>query len=353
MQHPSAYSTHSKPMAESHQRPLRIGILGTARIARFFIAGVSPSNSAKVSAVASRSIDKAKRFAKETGIPSAYGSYLELLSDPDIDAIYNALPNSLHAEWTIRALEASKHVLCEKPLATTASEARAMFLTARRYGMTLVEGFPYRAQPQSQKLKSLLDDGAIGQVQTMQAAIGFTLSDASDIRLDPSLGGGALMDAGTYPVSLVRLVAGERPRRVHAFVRWHRSGVDQSLIASLEHAGGLLAQISCSVSTSGHRQALIAGTAGTIQTTFQNSPPLERPAVLHLRRGVSPDAAYETVEVPALNGFRAEAESFGSLISRGDSHWTGVTPDESVDIMVTLEAILESARRERAVDIVE
>jgi predicted dehydrogenase len=174
---------------------------------------------------------------------------------------------------------------------------------------------------------------------------------AANIRLDPTLAGGALMDAGTYPVSLVRLLAGERPTRVSAVARWHASGVDQTLIASLEHSSGLLAQISCSFATGLHRQGLIAGTAGVIQTTFLNSPPLDRPSVLTVKRGASWESPFETIEVPAVSGFRAEAESFERLIRLGPDQWTGATPEESVDIMLTLEAILHAAHARQPVDV--
>jgi xylose dehydrogenase (NAD/NADP) len=138
---------------------------------------------------------------------------------------------------------------------------------------------------------------------------------------------------------------------VFAAARWHATGVDDTLIASLEHPGGLLAQISCSFTTGLHKRALIAGTAGVIQTTFPNSPPLDRPSVLTLTRGSSWDAPVETIEVPPLNGFRAEAESFERLIRLGPEHWSGATPEESVDIMLTLEAILQSARARQPVDV--
>jgi D-xylose 1-dehydrogenase (NADP+, D-xylono-1,5-lactone-forming) len=331
--------------------PLRIGILGTARIARSFVSGIAPSETVQVTAIASREPDKAQRFAKETGVQRAFGSYAELLSDPDVDAVYIPLPNSLHAAWTIRSIQAGKHVLCEKPLAATADEARAMFDAARSHGVTLVEGFPYRSQPHTAKLQELLKAGVIGKVQTVQAAIGFTVADPMNIRLNPTLIGGALMDAGTYPVSLIRLVAGERPARVYASARWHADGVDQTLIASLEHPSGLLAQISCSFTTAIHRQALIAGTQGIIRTTFLNNPPLDRPSELELKRGLSWDSTYETLEVPAMNGFRAEAESFERLIRLGTAHWTGASPDESLDIMLTLDALLASARLREPVDI--
>jgi predicted dehydrogenase len=330
---------------------LRIGILGTARIARAFATDLDPSDTVEVTAVASRDVAKAAQFAHEFKIPAAYGSYEELLDDGAVDAVYVPLPNGLHAAWSIRAVEAGKHVLCEKPLAATAADVTAMFEAARRRSVTLVEGFPYRSQPQTLKLKALVESGAIGRLISMHAAFGFTLADSGNIRLDPALAGGALMDVGTYPVSLVRLLAGERPSRVYTSARWHSSGVDETLIASLEHRSGFLAQISCSFATALHRQALIAGSAGMLQSTYWNTPPPDRPVVVQLKRGIGADSAFEDIEVPALNGFRAEAESFALAIRLGPGHWKGATPDESLDIAATLEAILHSARTGAPVDL--
>jgi D-xylose 1-dehydrogenase (NADP+, D-xylono-1,5-lactone-forming) len=330
---------------------LRLGVLGTAGIARAFIASVAGSNTVEITAVASRSAQKAAQFAADTGVSRAYGSYDDLLADRSIDAIYNPLPNSLHAEWSIRSIQAGKHVLCEKPLAVTADEARAMFAAAHRCGVVLVEGFPYRAQPHAMQLKQMIDDGVIGELQSIQASFGFVAADATDIRFNAELAGGALLDGGTYPVSLVRLLAGQRPVRVSAMARWHSRGVDQTLIASLEHPNGLLAQISCSLATGPHRHALIAGTGGVIQTSYLNFPPLDRPAVMQLRRGDSWEAAYENIESPVVDAFRAEAESFERLIRLGSDQWTGATAEESVDIMMTLEAILQSAHTQREVEI--
>ena len=330
--------------------PLRLGILSTANIARHFITGVRPSATVKVLAVASRDEAKAASFAGEMGIPRHYGTYEALLADRDIDAVYNPLPNSLHAEWSIRATEAGKHVLCEKPLAVTAAEARSMFAAARRRGVQLVEGYPYRAQPQTLKLKELLDAGALGRVQMIQASMGFIMTNAANIRLSPALAGGALMDVGVYPVSLARMVAKARPLQVSALAQWTEGGVDRSLAATIEFPGGLLAQISCSFSTMTYRQALIAGSEGIVQTTFTNNPAPAAPPVLYLRRG-GMDSSVETLEVPVTNGFLAEAESFERLVRQGPTGWNGATPEESIDIMLTVEALLESARTGRPVRI--
>jgi D-xylose 1-dehydrogenase (NADP+, D-xylono-1,5-lactone-forming) len=338
-------------MTQFSRSPLRIGILSTANIARAFVKGVQPSTRVAVVGVASRDGAKAERFATEVGVPRSYNSYEALLADPEIDAIYNPLPNSLHAQWSIRAMEAGKHVLCEKPLAATSAEARDMFEAARRNRVHLVEGYPYRAQPQTLKLRELLDAGAIGAVKLIQASFGFTLSDGANIRFNPALGGGALLDVGSYTVSLACMVAKARPSRVSAFAQWTDSGVDRTLAATLEFSSGLLAQVSCSFATALHRQALIVGTEGVLQTTFYNHPTPMAPPILNLRRGTGPDASTEILEVPTTNGFLGEAESFEGLVREGPARWTGVTPDDSINIILTLEALLRSAREGKPVEI--
>jgi len=332
--------------------PLRIGVIGAANIARAFCAGVAGSSRVKVTTIASRDADKAVRFAREVGVERALGSYEALLADRDIDAIYNPLPNSLHAQWTIKAAAAGKHVLCEKPLAANAAEARAMFAAGARHGVHVVEAYPYRSQPQTLKLKELVDAGAIGKVQLVRASFGITIADPANIRWDAGLAGGALMDAGSYPVSLVRLVTGARPVRVQAIAQWGASGVDRTLIASLVFASGAMAQISCSFGTAYHRHALITGDLGSVETTYLNHPPMGGPPVLSLWRGARSDnARFELVVTAPGNGFLAEAESFQRLVADGVAQWNGATPEESVDIALTLDAILESARSGRTVDV--
>lgn len=338
-------------MADLGSKPLRLGILGAVNIARSFASGVAPSKTVTVAAVASRDAGKAERFAMECGIPRFHGSYEALLADPEIDAVYNPLPNSLHAEWSIRAMEAGKHVLCEKPLAMNATEVRAMAAAARRHGRHLVEAYPYRAQAQTLKLRELLDAGAIGKVQLIRSSFGVAFSDPANIRLKPEVGGGALLDAGSYDVSLALLVAGARPERVSATARWSETGVDRSVAATLEFPSGALAQISCSFATAYHRHALIAGEAGTIETTYLNHPPLGGLPVLTIRRGTTVQSVPETIEVAPGNGFLAEAESFERLVRQGPESWTGATLAESIDIAVTLDAILASARSGAAVSL--
>lgn len=324
--------------------PVRLGVLGAARIARLFAEAVRPSQKVVVTAVASRDVARASTFASDLGIGRTLASYEALLADPDIDAVYVPLPNNLHAQWAIRAAEAGKHVLCEKPLAATGAEAKAIFEAARQNRVHVVEGYPYRAQPQTLKLRELLAAKAIGNVRFIQAAFGFPLTDASNIRMSADLAGGALMDAGSYPVSFVRMVAGERPVRVHAMARWADSGVDVTTLATLEFAGGLLAQISCTFATARHRHAFIAGDGGSIHTTYYNDTGPTFPPMLDVRRGTGWDAERDTIETAATSGFLAEADAFHDLLRQGPGRWTGATPQESIDIALTLDALAASAR---------
>jgi len=335
----------------SSDSPLRIGVLGAAKIARLFAEGVRASRKVVVAAVASRDVDRATAFARDTGVAVVHPTYQALLDDPGIDAIYVPLPNNLHAAWSIRAAAAGKHVLCEKPLAASAAEARAVFEAARKHGVYVVEAYPYRAQAQTLKMRELLASGAIGSLQLIQASFGFPLSDAANIRMNPSLAGGALMDAGSYPVSLVRTVAGRKPSRVFAMSRWAASGVDLTTLATLAFPDGLLAQVSCSFATARHRHAFIAGDAGSIETTYFNDTSAAMPPVVRVRRGTGWDARYELIETAASNGFLAEAESFHDLVRHGWDRWVGATPDESIDIALTLDALALSARTGASADV--
>jgi predicted dehydrogenase len=321
---------------------LRIGVLGAANIARQFTAGLRLSTLVSVSAVASRNADKAAAFAQENNIKRSYGSYEELLADPDIDAIYNPLPNALHAAWSIRALEAGKHVLCEKPLAVTPAETCAMFDAARAQGLVLREAYPYMAQPQTIAMRRLLLDGAIGAVQFVQASIGFSLPGTANVRFERALGGGAVLDAGSYPVSLVRIAVGQCPKRVSAIARFYEPDVDRTLMATLDFPGGALAQISCSFTVGNHRHAVIAGDDGVLETTFLNHD-RSGPPQLQLKRGKASTASTETIEIGAGDGFQLEAEAFARLVYGDTAAWTGATPEESIDIMATIDAIRRSA----------
>lgn len=339
---------------------LRLGILGCANIAKQFARDVAPSETARVVAVASRNEDTAAAFAGAFGIARHHGSYEALLDDRDVDAIYLPLPNSLHARWAIEALERGKHVLCEKPLALGVDEARAMFEAALRRRSMLVEAYPYRFQPHMAATLRLLADDAIGAVRSVQASFGFTLLNRDgNIRMNAELGGGALLDAGSYPVSFIRYVMGAAPRRVHADATWTGTGVDISTMATLHYADGRRAQMSCAMDAANHRRATIAGTEGTIETEYLNHtsalPAGDRYGYLvnelRVRRGVANTVPFEEVAADAGSGFRFAAEAFATMVATRDFDTVAGLAEASLDIAATLEAIAKSAREGRAVDV--
>ncbi|BBU30420.1 oxidoreductase [Burkholderia sp. THE68] len=337
---------------------LRLGILGGANIARQFTRDVKPSQTVRVDAVGSRSEESAKAFADANGIERWFGSYDALLASPDIDAIYLPLPNSLHAEWAIKAADQGKHILCEKPLALDRDEAARMFEAADRNGVMLLEAFPYYFQPQTAAMMTLIGEGAIGDVRAIQASFGFTVGNpGANIRMKPELGGGALLDAGSYPLSLIRLVMGCAPQRVDAVATWADSRVDISLMATLIYADGRRAQVSCSMDAANHRYATIIGTQGTIDTEYLNhtsaQPAGDRygylPSQLRVRRGIPNSVPFEPVASEPGSGFLFTAESFARMIATGDAAAIEYYAQVSLDNAATLAAIIDSARREAPV----
>lgn len=322
---------------------LRIGILGAARIATPFIAGTRLSSRVEVVAVASRDHGRAKAFADTHGVPHA-SSYEQLLATKEIDAVYIPLPNNLHAPWSIAALRAGKHVLCEKPLALSEAEAIEMFAVAAAEGKVLLEGYPFLFQPQTLEIERRIQAGEIGRVQTIFATCGFTLNNPNDFRLDPAMGAGALLDAGCYPVSLIRQIVGSRPVHVTATARWDR-GVDQTLAATLEFANGTIAQVSCSFATGLVRTAVIAGSEGVIETDYSNHTMRLPAPTFSLRRGSDWRRAAEHIAVPREDGFRLEADAFAAMIDGSERDQLAHRRVASIDVAWTLETILAQARK--------
>ncbi len=229
-------------------RPLRIGTLGAARITP--MALIRPARKlpeAEIVAVAARDEGRARKFASKYGIPRVHASYDELLADPEIDAVYNPLPNGLHCEWTIRALDAGKHVLCEKPIASNEAEARSMAAAAERTGLVLAEAFHWRYHPLADRMRQIVTTGALGRVQHVEASMCLLLPMPNDIRYRFDLGGGGLMDAGCYPVSMVRFLAGAEPEVKSATARVSSPGVDRWLRAELRFADGRTGRVTCAL----------------------------------------------------------------------------------------------------------
>ena len=221
--------------------PVRWGLLSTARINEAILNGAAQTDTTEVVAVASRDQARADAYARERGIERAHGSYEALLQDDDVEVVYNSLPNSMHVEWSVRALEAGKHVLCEKPLDRRVEAVERAFDTADRAGRLLMEAFMYRHHPQSKKAAELVGSGAIGELRQLRSLFSFTLTDDADVRLVPELDGGALMDLGCYCISMQRLLAGE-PELVFGRQRVGGRGVDVGFVGVLQFPGEVVGE---------------------------------------------------------------------------------------------------------------
>lgn len=250
------------------------GILGTGNIARQFAVGVNASRRGRLAAVASRDPAKAATFAQTHSIPASFGQYQSLLDDPSVHAVYVSLPNSMHHEWTIKALAAGKHVLCEKPFAVNIDQAIEMFDVAQRSGKVLMEAFMYRTHPLTHAVLAAVDSGAIGQVRLIRTSFCFKVAKTTgNIRFDPALAGGVIMDVGCYCVSFSRLFAKQEPQHIHVVHHRHESGVDDIAAGTLVFPSGIIATFSCGMSVHADNTASICGTQGYIEIPVPWKPP--------------------------------------------------------------------------------
>ncbi|MBI5094349.1 MAG: Gfo/Idh/MocA family oxidoreductase [Candidatus Hydrogenedentes bacterium] len=321
-------------------QPLRWGILGAASIARSFAEGVRLSAGNRVEAIASRSMAKAEAWAAEHGVPHAYDSYEALLESGAVDAIYNPLPNSLHAEWTIKALEKGLPVLCEKPFAATAGEARDVVRVSERTGVPVAEAFMYRFHPMYDRLLQMLGEAAIGRLTSIHSQFTWFCSDRREIPASADLAGGALMDVGCYCVNLSRLVTGREPLRVSAFER--RSTVDDTLFGLMEFPGGVLASFETSIENYERHRVEIAGTEGMIVLDRPWNPGDDE-ARFTFRRGSWKD----TIATPGANRFQREVEDFERVVRNGAPPRWPIA--DAVANMAAIDALYVSAREGRAV----
>jgi D-xylose 1-dehydrogenase (NADP+, D-xylono-1,5-lactone-forming) len=287
---------------------LRWGILSTANITDKLLGSGTDQ---EFVAVGSRDAARAEAHAREKGIARAHGSYEALLADPDVDAIYNPLPNALHVEWSIRALEAGKHVLCEKPLSRRPEDVDRAFDVAEREGRVLAEAFMWRHHPQVARARELLDGGAIGDLRIIRAHFAFVAADPEDIRLQPSLDGGGLMDVGCYCVSGCRTLAGAEPERAWAELVPGGHGVDVALAATLRFPGDVLAHFDCGVSYPGGSLLAAAGTEGSFALA---DPWHGNDAVIELRRA---DGSVERIDAGPANSYALELADFEAAV-RGE-----------------------------------
>jgi predicted dehydrogenase len=281
----------------SEARPLHWALLGTARINRLLIPAIRVSSRSTLVAVASRDLARAEAYASEWNITRATGSYEELLDGDDIDIVYIPLPNSLHADWCIRAVERGKHVLCEKPLALTAAEVDRIAAAAAIRDRTVAEGFMYRHHAQTARLCELVENGAIGELRLILSGFTYPRSRAADVRLDPALGGGCLWDVGCYPVSVAQYLAGAPPVRVSGSKQTGPTGVDETFTGTVTYANGVVCQFHAGFRAAYQTVLRLIGTDGVLETEHPFRPgPLE---TLRLHRGTG----VEPIVVEGAPGF--------------------------------------------------
>jgi predicted dehydrogenase len=315
------------------------GFLSTARINRLVLAGARESERVDVVAVASRDRERAEAYARENQIERAYASYEALLADPEVEAVYISLPNSLHVEWSIRALQAGKHVLCEKPLSRRPAEVEEAFDAAEQAGLVLMEAFMYRHNPQTARLQELVGSGAIGTLQLVRAAFSFPLADAANVRLNAALDGGSLMDVGCYCVSGARLLAGE-PERVYGEQVVGESGVDVLFSGTMRFPGGVVAQFDSGLRMPNRDELEAVGDEGSV---FLDDPWHCRTPVLRLRR----EGGDEEISVDAADSYRLELENVSDAI-RGDAAPL-LGREDAVAQARAIEALYRSAEEGRPV----
>ena len=311
------------------------GIISTADINRKVIPGAKASPKVDLIGVASRAKARAEEYARQWEIERAYGSYESLLADPDIEAVYISLPNTLHCEWSIRALEAGKHVLCEKPLSRHVAEVEAAFDAAERTGYLLMEAFMYRHNPQTKRLKQLVDEGAIGELRLVRSTFSYGLYDEANIRLRTEVEGGALMDVGCYNVSGSRLLGGE-PTSVHGEAWFGPSGTDWVFAGTLRFPGDVIATFDCSTAMTERDELEAIGSEGSL---FLDDPWHCNVPVIEVRR----DDGVERIELERTDSYRLELENLSDAI-RGEGELL-LGRDDAIGQARTLEALYESATR--------
>jgi predicted dehydrogenase len=320
---------------------IRWGILSTARIAtEHVIPAIQTSRYGSVSAISSRDQASAETVAARLGIGRAYGSYEALLADPEIDAVYIAVPNHLHVPWSVKALEAGKHVLCEKPLAPTPDETAPLLEASRRYPeLRVMEAFMYKFHPQWQKVRSMVAEGAIGELRTIHTTFAYFLDDPNNIRNIAEFGGGALLDIGCYAVSVPRLLFQAEPVRVGASVELDpRFGTDRLASAVLQFPTGT-ATLTCGTQLGHYQRVSVHGSAGWIEIEIPFNAPRDRSTRLRYQHGSGPT---EEMLVEAADQYSLQADAFAEAILQGLG---GPEPlQDAVANLSVLQAIFKSGR---------
>jgi xylose dehydrogenase (NAD/NADP) len=315
---------------------LNWGFLSTARINRALIPPLKSSKRNRLSAVASRSTEHAEKYAEEWNIPNAYGSYEALLADPAIDVIYISIPNHLHAEWAIKACEAGKHILCEKPLAVTVDEVDAMIAAAKENRVILQEAFMYRHHPQTMQVKTMIEEGKIGQLRYFYGDFSFTLSREDDIRMIYKEGGGSLYDVGCYPLSYIRYLTGTEPVEVYANQLLDAKDVDDIFVAQFYFPDHIFCQINSAFRLPFRTRIEIVGSEGSIILNNPYKP--EGKGEIILRRG----GKEQKISTQSMGLYNGEVENMADAILLNKAPC--VSLEDSRGNIAAIQAMQESAR---------
>ena len=319
-----------------NSKSLRWGILGTARINRALIEPIKLSRNSILTAVASRSQAKAEDYANTWGIPRFYASYEDLLSDPEIDVVYNSLPNSLHAEWSIKAMQFGKHVLCEKPISTSLRDTDSIIATANKTGMVIAEAFMYRHHPQTIMVKHMIDDGEIGKLQLIRGSFCYTNTRSADPRFDPDLGGGSLWDVGCYPINYARYVTSDEPDEVYSHQIIGPTGIDLLSAGQLHFSRGVISQFECSFISPEKSLMEFTGDKGRIIVPEPYKPGIRTKLIFEM------DGHHKNIKINGTKLYQGEVEDIENAILNGTSPRISLM-DSRANIIV-IETLYESAR---------
>lgn len=324
---------------------VRWGVLGAAKIALTqVIPAMQQGEWCEVLALASRRLDQARAAATELGIPKAYGSYEELLADPAVEAIYNPLPNHLHVPWSIKAAEAGKHVLCEKPISLTVAQARQLLEARDRSGVKIAEAFMVRTHPQWLGTRDLIREGRIGALRSIAGFFSYFNRDPQNIRNIPDYGGGALMDIGCYPITTSRFIFGEEPLRVVALVeRDPEMKIDSMTSVLLDFPSGQ-ASFTCSTQLVPYQRMQFFGTRGRIEVEIPFNAPADRPCRIFIDDG-SDTGGIKTREFPVCNQYTIQGDLFSRAVREGGE--VAVPVEDAIKNMAVIEAVIRSAETGR------
>lgn len=293
-------------------KKIKIGVLGTAKIAREqVIPAIQNSQNCELTAIGSRELEKARATAQNLGIKKYYASYQQLLDDPEIDAIYNPLPNHLHVPWTIKALKSGKHVLCEKPIGMSAIEVKKLLSESDKFpSLKIMEGFMYKHHPQWKKAINIIQSGKLGVLKSVQSYFSYLMDDPGNIRNRVEFGGGGLLDIGCYSVSLSRLITGQEPERVFGNWRLSRELKTDIFFTGIIEFRDVISTFTCATNVIPHQRVEITGSEASLELTSPFNPSVQEPIILKLTRGNST----ENFKIPVCNQFTMMSDNFANCI---------------------------------------